>query len=238
MFTKGLSIMLLAATLAGGQESNGALPTFGELLKRHNIQLTEPALVDALKNADPEVRDLAAQKPAEDKADEAIPAIVGALASEKVPWTRMNIAFALAHLGNPVGFDTLEENCGNQQVAAGIRAQSAEYLLRFDREDAVCLSALLDVLRGASNGYRMQAASLLPKFHSLSTEDSEKAFMSLVRALHASDASVRMAAGRSLADLGDVRAIPELRDDAASERERAVRLQIEEDLRMLQEKPR
>jgi hypothetical protein len=101
MFSRGLSIILaLAATLAGGQatsESNGALPTLGELLKGHNIELTQPALVGALTNADPEVRYLAALKLAEDKEDGAIPAIKDALTSEGVPWTRMNIA--LAQLG-------------------------------------------------------------------------------------------------------------------------------------------
>jgi hypothetical protein len=100
------------------QEQSGPLPTFGELLRRHNIELTQSALIAALKNPDPEVRDLAAQKLAEDKATEAIPAIMQALSSEKVPQTRMNVAFALAVMGESVGFDTLEDNCKNSNAAA------------------------------------------------------------------------------------------------------------------------
>lgn len=241
MLSRGLYIILiLAATLAGSQppsESNGRLPTCGELLKRHNIQLTQPALVDALRNADPEVRGLAAQKLAEDKAKAAIPAIKDALASEKVPWTRMDIAFALAQLGETAGFDTLEDNCGNRDDGSGIRAQSAEYLLRFNRASATCLNAVLDMLENGGNGDKMQAASLLPQFHNLSPEDSERVFVGLVRALHDSYPLVRLEAGRALADLGDIRAIPELRKAAANEQE-AFRPQMEDDLRILQEKMR
>jgi HEAT repeat protein len=138
--------LILAVALVGGQPSsqdNGPLPTFGELLKRHNIQLTQPALVDALRNTDPEVRDLAAHKLAEDKAVETIPAIKDALASEKVPWTRMNIALALAEMGESIGFDTLEDNCKNKDTSGDIRARSAEYLLRFNRDSTTCLSGVL-----------------------------------------------------------------------------------------------
>jgi HEAT repeat protein len=232
------TLLILGVTLAGlEQMASGEFPpSVGELLKRHNIQLTQSALVEALKNTDPEVRDLAAQKLAEDKAVETIPAIKDALASENVPRARMNIAFALAQLGEPTGFDTLEDNCGNHDQEAGIRVQSAEYMLRSKRESAICLRALFDVLRTGGDGYRAQAASLLPQLHNLSAEDSERAFASLMRALRASDAFVEMAAGRALAEMGDIRAIPELRTAITREPEPAVRAQLQQDLRMLEEK--
>ncbi len=232
-------ILIFIAALAWSQspsESNGAIPTASELLKRHNIQLTQTALVDALRNADPEVRYLAALKLAEDKAIETVPAIKDALTSEKVPRTRTNIAFALAELGDQLGFDTLEGNCGSRDQGAGIRTQSAGYMLSLDHESATCRDALLEVLQTGSNGYRAQAASLLPGYHNLSGEDSKRALVGLVRALHASDAFLQMAAGRALADLGDIRAIPELREAVSREREEVVRLQLGEDLRTLQEK--
>jgi len=234
--------LILAVALVGSQpisqDNGGALPTFGELLKRHNIQLTLPALVDALRNADPEVRDLAAQKLAEDRANEAIPAIKQALASEKVPWARMNIAFALAQMGESIGFDTLEDNCNNGGTSGPIRARSAEYLLRFGRDSTTCLSGVLDLLKGGSNGDRMVAAELLPRYHKLSKEDSEKVFTGLVEALHAPDPAVRMAAGRALADFGDTRGIAELGRAIEGEQEQVVRSQLEEDLKMLRNKLR
>jgi hypothetical protein len=237
MFSHGLfKAVILLAMFVGKQSA--ALPTFGELLKRHNIELTQPALIGALKNPDPEVRDLAAQKLAEDGATEAIPAIMQALASEKVPGTRMNIAFVLAQMGESVGFDTLENNCRNTDTSGGIRARSAEYLLRFNRESTTCLGGVLDLLKGGSTGDRMVAAALLPRYHNLSMEDSEKVFAGLVGALHASNPSVRIAAGGALADLGDTRGVAELRLAVGREQEEVVRLQLEEDLKILTKKIR
>lgn len=207
MFSHGLfkAVILLVMLV---QER--PLPTFGELLRRHNIELTQSALIAALKNPDPDVRYLAAHQLAGDGATEAIPEIKQALASEKVPQTRMNIAFALAVMGESVGFATLEDNCKNDKMSADIRARSAEYLLRLNRDTTSCLSGVLDVLKTGSNGYRMMAAELLPRYRNLSKEDSEKVFTGLVGALHAPDPAVRMAAGRALADFGDTRGIAEL----------------------------
>ena len=233
--------LILAVTLVQSQplpQENGALPTFGELLKRHNIQLTRSALVDALRNTDPEVRDLAANKLAEDKAVETITAIKDALASEKVPWTRMNIALALAGMGESIGFDTLEDNCKNKGTSGAIRTRSAEYLLRFNRHSTACLSGVLDLLKGGSNGDRIAAAELLPRYHNVSKEDSETVFTGLVEALHAPAPAVRMAAGQGLADLGDARGIAELERAIAGDQEQVVCSRLEEDLGILRNKIR
>lgn len=210
------------------------LPTFAELLQSHNIQLTRPALIAALKNPDPEVRDLAAQKLVEDKAAETIPLIVDALASEKVPWTRMNIAFALASYGEETGFAALEDNCKSHDAGTDVKVYSAEYLLRLKRQSKVCLNAVLDSLQNGSNGYKMLAASILPEFHDLSPEDSERVFVGLSKAIR--DPGVRLESGESLAKLGDPRGISELQQAIAAEREDAVRWRLEEDLKRLEQK--
>jgi len=239
MFSHGLfKAVILLAMLVQVQEQSGPPPTFGEVLKRHNIELTQSALIAALKNPDPEVRYLAAHKLAEDRATEAIPLIKQALASEKVPWTRMNIAFALVVMGESVGFDTLEGNCKNDNTNEGIRARSAEYLLRFNRDSTICLSGVLDVLKDGSNGDKMVAAELLPRYRNLSKEDSETVFTGLVEALHAPGPAVRIAAGQALADLGDARGIVELERAIGVEQEQVVRLGLEDDLKTLRKKGR
>jgi HEAT repeat protein len=225
-------VLILAATPAGAEqasEGKGSISTFGELLSQHNVGLTEAALVDALRNADPKIRYLAAEKLEEDKAYGAIPAINAALTSEKMPSTRMNIAFALAQFGEASGLDTLEGNCKDPEAQPGIRTRSAEYLLRFDRESTACFDALLDIERTGTNGYRAEAASLLPKYHKLSNDGSSRALFSLVDALHSSDANVEMAAGRALADLGDARAIAELRGAIARQPEESIRDRLKQD---------
>lgn len=237
MFSHGLlkAVILLVMLF---EKQSGPIPTFGELLRRHNIDLTQSALLAALKNPDPEVRDLAANKLAEDGATEAIPAIMQALASEKVPWTRMNIAFALASMGESIGFVTLQDNCKNKEMSGNVRSRSAEYLLRFNHDSATCLSGVLDLLKGGSNGDRILAAELLPRYRNLSVEDSEKVFAGLVEALHASGPAVRIAAGQALADLADKRGIAELERAAVDEQEEVVRLRLEDDLKTLRKKGR
>ena len=84
----------------------------------------------------------------------------------------------------------------------------------------------------------MLAAELLPRYHNLSTEDSEKVFTGLVEALHAPNPAVRMAAGRALADLGDTRGIAELGRAIEDEQDELVRSRLEEDLGILRNKIR
>jgi hypothetical protein len=53
------------------QVGSGALARFGDLLREHNLDLTEDALLRALKNTNSDVRFLAAMKLQEDKAVDA-----------------------------------------------------------------------------------------------------------------------------------------------------------------------
>ena len=205
-------------------------------LQRHNIELTQPALIAALKNPNPEVRYLAAQKLAEDKAVETIPLIVDAARSEKAPKTRMNMEFALAQFGEESGFAALEENCRSHASGIDARLQSAEYLLMLKRQSKVCLNAVLDGLQSDSDGYKMQAAGILPGFHDLSREDAERVFGGLLQALGDSYPLVRLEAGQSLVRLGDARAVPELEKAIAAEPQQEVRWGLEQDVKRLKDK--
>src|ERR1700690_2529651 len=97
-----VSLLLATASIAGQQApevSKAKLFTYGEILRQHNVELTESALTNALKSADADVRYLAAMKLAEDKASDAIPSIRQAREIEKAPRDRVNIALALGLLG-------------------------------------------------------------------------------------------------------------------------------------------
>jgi len=242
--------VLLLLVLTAGLEAqpttasaNGRGRTLDEALQSHKIELTQSALVDALKNADPEVRYLAALKLAEEKKTDTISAIIDALTSEKVAITRVNIAFALAQFGDATGFSALGDGCSRGQSDPQTSLLSAQYLVDLHRGGVACLNALLDIAQldiaqseTASNGDRMQAASILPKFQGLSSEDAQRVFESLLKALDASDASVKMAASQALADLGNGSAIPALERAIANEHDEVVRWQLERDLLRLQPK--
>jgi hypothetical protein len=88
------------------------VPLWG-LVERTSHRLTEPALIAALKNPDPDVRFLAAMKLSEDKATDAIPQVKEAIAVEKVPRTRVNMAVALGLLGDPGGHHELKRLCAD-----------------------------------------------------------------------------------------------------------------------------
>src|SRR5947209_9503154 len=86
---------------------NGHPMTAAEKLKQHHIDLTKEALIDALQNSDAEVRYLAAQQLATDREPDAISAIVDAATREKIPRTRINMAFSLASAGEKRGLAIL-----------------------------------------------------------------------------------------------------------------------------------
>lgn len=237
--------VLLMLVLTGGlgaqsaaAPDKGRMPTLDEALRSHNIELTQPALVGALKNADPEVRHLAALKLAESKKADAIPAIVETLASEKVPLTRVNIAFALAQLSDARGFGALEDGCSKGRLNPQTSVLSAQYLIDLHHEHLACLNSVLDIVQSesVSSGYRMQAASVLARFHDLSSADSGRILAALMNVLADSNAAVRMAASDALADVGNSVAIPALQKTAANEPDAVVRAHIERALLKLQSK--
>jgi HEAT repeat protein len=236
-------LLILVLTVRLGAQSvavhvEGRMPTLDEALRSHNIEPTASTLVNALKHADPEVRYLAAQKLAESKRTDAIPAIVEALASEKVPLTRVNVAYALAQLSDTRGFGALEDGCSKGRLDPQTSALSAQYLLDLHHEHLSCLNSVLEIVQSesVSSGYRMQAASVLARFHALSSVDSGRVLAGLMNALAASDATVRMAASDALADVGNSVAIPALQKTAANESDAVVRAHIERALVKLQAK--
>jgi len=82
----------------------------------------------------------------------------------------MNIAFALAQLGEPIGFNTLETNCRDSRASSRIRVQAAGYMLTLKRGSEVCANALLDIQQTERDGYGIQAALFFP--NDLSADDS------------------------------------------------------------------
>ena len=231
-------IVLQAAILCASAQSvgprDGRLPTTEERLKRHNVASNAPALVQALRNPDSEVRYLAAQKLAEDKDKEAIPDIVRALDSETVPATQINMAFALAQLGDERGFTALTKSCDDQKIKPGLRVRAAGYLLNLNNES--CLKAVMTVLRSdADFDSRMLGLSLLGRFHHISDEDSKSMCAAAVQALTDPTPAVRISASTALVALGNPAAIPALERAVDSETDEAVKSQMKSNLERLQQ---
>jgi HEAT repeat protein len=99
-------VLLLSAVSA--QMNDEPLETFAQGLERHYIQATRPALIDALRNPDKEVRVLAAAELAEMIDSDALPQITQAAHMEQDPVTQMRIAAAASWLGSRKGLNGVD----------------------------------------------------------------------------------------------------------------------------------
>ncbi|HEY6770656.1 MAG TPA: HEAT repeat domain-containing protein [Candidatus Sulfotelmatobacter sp.] len=204
-----------------------------EQLRRHRIELTESSLIKALQSTDPQVRDLAAAKLAEEKDMTAVPAISEALAKEKVTEIRIDMAFSLALLGQKKPVQELANDCYDLKLPGYFRARAILYTQRLGNK--ACFEAALGLLSSDPDS-RQQILSLLPQYPHPSRGESEKIQETATRYLTDDSAMVRMQAGMTLAILGDPLAIPDLENAAAREQDDEIRSQLESSLEQLRKK--
>jgi len=235
-----VSFLLTTASIAGQQApevSQAKLFTYGELLRQHNVALTESALTNALKSADADVRYLAAMKLAEDKASDAIPSIRQALEIEKAPRDRVNIALALGLLGDENGGTELKKVCRDKSFVPEFRLYAVRYTLDLhSKDDTDCLTAAreISVSPTATVADRVAALSLLTQFGSLTPSELRKTSAVMQESLGDPEPTVRMAASNGLAGLGATSAVPFLASAIAKEKDENVRAVFKADLARLQ----
>ncbi len=233
-----ISILLLVTLLAAQeapQVGNVRLSRFGDLLREHNIQLTEPALLRALKNPDADVRFLAAMKLEEDHAVDAIPAIRAALAGEKDPRARVNIALALGLLGDQTGSVELRRVCADRSFVPEFRLYAARYTFDLHSQNEDCLGAAEETLESEKFADRISALELLPRFQDLTPKQSQEVLNLVLSRLKDPEPVVQMAASHALASLGNPSAINDLEAAMDREQDQAVRSVFETDLKKLKE---
>ena len=208
--------------------------TIEEALRAHHVSLTRPELLAALRGKDPDARWLAAQKLAQDRDFDAIPAIETALSLEKVPATRVNTAFALAQLRSPDGTRMLQNACKDDSIDPSLRMRAANYLIDLDDEDKTCLDDLMRMLQaGIDPQAQIQSMSVLQRSR-LSPDEAQRYFQALVSALSSSVPAVRIAASHALAETKSSSAISYLQSAAVAERDATVRAAMQRELRRLE----
>ena len=210
---------------------------YGDLLRDRGIELTEPALLNALKNSDASVRYLAAMKLAEDNLTNATPAIEQALAVEKVPRDRVNIALALALLGDESGRTELKKICSDKTFVPEFRLYAVRYMFDLHvQKDEDCLGAAEQVIesQNVNIGDRVSALELISRFQDFTSDESRKVLKLVAARLRDPEPVVRMAASQALAGLGDPTAVPYLESAVANEQDENIRSLLEKDLKRLQ----
>jgi HEAT repeat protein len=208
--------------------------TFAQALTRHHIALANPALVEALRNPDKEVRGLAAWQLAETKDKDSLPQILQAVQSEKDARAIVNLASAAAHLGSSEGIAALEAVCHDSSVPDLVRSDAARHL--FDQNNRACLPDLWKMMEpGAAPDSRISAISLVSQLQDKTAYETEQVVRFTIYALNDPEIRLRLFAAPTLATMKAKSAIPYLETAIRREREDVVRSQKESSLKRLLE---
>jgi HEAT repeat protein len=208
------------------------LETFAQALTRHHIGLTEPALIEALRNPDGEVRGLAAWQLLETKAVDSLPQILQAVRDERESRTKVNLASAAAYLGSKEGLAAVETVCHDSSVPGWVRTDAARHL--FDLHDRSCLPDLWQLMdSGVEFGTRISAINLVEQLSDRTALESAQLLHITLDALNDPDISLRLFAASALGELRDTAAIPNLRTAIQLEKEEVVKSRMEDSLRSL-----
>jgi HEAT repeat protein len=167
------------------------LETFAHALTRHHIELTEPALIEALLNPDNEVRGLAAWQLLEMKAGDSLPQILQAVRDERDARTRADIAAAAAHLGATEGTAALEEICHDSSVLGWVRTDAARHL--FNLHNRACLPDLWQLMdSGVEADTRIAAINLVSNLIDRTALESAQIMRFTLEALDDPDIQLRL----------------------------------------------
>jgi hypothetical protein len=119
---------------------------------------------------------------------------------------RVNIALALALLGDPVGSAELKKVCADNNFILEFRLYAVRYMFDLHIEnDRDCFNATVGIIesQNVNFGDRISALELITHFQGLTAEESQKVFELVASRLEDPELVVRMQASHSLAGLGN-----------------------------------
>jgi HEAT repeat protein len=203
--------------------------TFAAGLERHHIPITEPALIEALRDPDGEVRSLAAAQLAAMDNHPALKNIIRAVEDERDPQVQVNLAGASTWLGSRTGLEQLERMCADINVPSTVRLDAARYVS--NKSLATCFPAVQDIARNEQDpSIRVLAIQAATTYRG----QAERAQALAVTALGDIDSSVRIAAADALHFLRATTTIGALNRALQTEGDDTAREHIREAIRVLQ----
>jgi HEAT repeat protein len=210
-----------------------APPTVAEALQKQHIELTEPALLQALHSPINSVRGLAAAELAELKLAVDLPAILEAARAETDPLTEVNIAAAATWLGSKEGLQILTRACRDKTRPTWVRIDAARNA--FEKQDHTCFLALIDLMRPeVESGPRIEAMSVATQIKPKTPEEARLLLYWTLTALSDADPMVRLEASDSLRWLNDPASVYPLRKAINEEEDKSIRLQMQTSLDYLE----
>jgi HEAT repeat protein len=203
--------------------------TFAAGLERHNVPLTEAALIAALQDPDGEVRSLAAAQLAAMDDHAALKNIVRAFQDERDPQVQVNLAGASTWLGSRLGLEQLERMCADINVPSTARLDAARYVS--NKSVPTCFAAVQQIAQTEQDpGIRVLAIQAAASYRG----KADRAQAVAVSALGDLDPSVRIAAADALRYLRAASAIGALNRALQSEGDETAREHLREAIRVLQ----
>ncbi|MGA3213176.1 MAG: HEAT repeat domain-containing protein [Terriglobales bacterium] len=218
--------------------------TIESALQLHGYALAKESLLRGLRDANAQVRSMAAGQLAKQGVGEAVPFILEALSSEKAIGTRVWMANALVKMGAKAGTTELRAICGAATASYFPRLVAAGYLL--DAGDATCRDQVIDMVRAMSNlessfreglliyGLRLCRGPYAPMFQPKAAEVREVT----TALLRDKDRGVRMEASNALGEHGDATSLAVLQEAAAAETSDITRVRMLANIKILQDKAR
>jgi HEAT repeat protein len=182
-------------------------------LCEHGIDTSEPSLIAALKNSDPEVRSLAAAELAEKHDDPAKPAIENALSAETNTRARIDIAASLMNMGDPVGAKVLNGMCTDASLPVEDIVSVVQQIALADHSTGMCADVVLNAIEHASEDYeRMDLIAVFPSIYkNVPKEKAERMLTDAQNLLGSQDVTTRMRASQALAEMGSTASIDLIR---------------------------
>jgi hypothetical protein len=196
-----------------GLISGGGLMPFSVALCEHGIDTSEPSLIAALKNSDPEVRSLAAAELAEKHDDLAKPAIENALSVEINIRARIGIAASLVSMGDPVGAKILNGMCTDASLPVEDTVTVVQEIAMAHHSTGICADVVLDVIEYASQDYqRMDLLTVFPSIYKdVPKEKAGRMVTDAQNLLESQDVTTRIRASQALAEMGSTASIDFIR---------------------------
>jgi hypothetical protein len=209
-------------------------PTPESLLMRYHIPNTIPTLREALKNPNPNIRQLASEQLTKGFKDEdSIPMLRDALENEKVPYVRSTMAAALATLNDYKGLDSLKTTCNDKDVIPTKRLMAATRMLDGGRQE--CTESVVDILADKpdppSRDLGLQYLRRLPTLISVPSFLLPKLQPFLQNELRDLSPINRRYAGECIFMFGDLDSVRALEKATADEKDETTRAHLEESLK-------
>lgn len=202
--------------------------TFAAGLERHQIPLTEPALLAALRDPDGEVRSLAAAQLAATDDRAALKELVRAFQDERDPQVQVNLAGAASWLGSRLAIEQLQTSCQDINVPSTARLDAARYVS--NKQLATCFPAVREIARNDQDPTVRVQAILAAVAYRGQAEGSQKI---AVRALKDIDPTVRIAGADALRSLHAADAVGALESALQNEGDETAREHLRGAIRVL-----